>query len=271
MSPVFGQTLRSERRSLLGWVIGVIALGLVTTGSWPAVRESSDELGQLLENLPEGMTAFFGEGFTSFSAEAIIGSRLFGTIGLVLFLAYAISRGARAIAGEEGDGTLELLVTQPLSRRLIASDKVLAVWLSLAVLVILQQVVLLLMLQVVDLAIPLANVVGASLGLYLLAVLFGMLAFAVGAATGNRGLAVGGAGGLAAGLFLLSGLGGLVSGLETIASYSPFARYDGIAVLSQGLDLGATVAVGLIALALVAVGVTAFDRRDSTGRLATWP
>lgn len=262
MTPVLGQTLRSERRSLLGWIIGVIALGVVTTGSWPAVRQSTDELGQMLENLPDSLTAFFGEGFTSFSAEAIIGSRLFGTIGLVLFLGYAISRGARAIAGEEGDGTLELLVVQPLSRRAIAGDKVVAVWLALAGLVLLQQLLLLVMLTVVDLALPLSGVVGASVGLYLLAAMFGMLAFAVGAATGNRALAVGVSGALAAGLFLLSGLGALVPALEGIARYSPFARYDGTTVLGQGLDVAAAVWFGAVAILLVALGVAAFDRRD---------
>ncbi len=262
MTPVLGQTLRSERRSILGWMIGVIALGMVTTGSWPAVRQSTDELGHMLENLPDSLTAFFGEGFTSFSAESIIGSRLFGSIGLVLFLGYAISRGARAIAGEEGEGTLELLVVQPLSRRAIAVDKVVAAWLSLAGLVLLQMLVLLVMLVVVDLTLPLSGVVGASVGLYLLAVMFGMLAFAVGAATGNRTLAVGVSGSLAAGLFLLNGLGALVPALEGIARFSPFSRYDGTTVLGQGLDVGAAGYFGAVAVLLVVVGIVAFDRRD---------
>ncbi|HUG84808.1 MAG TPA: ABC transporter permease subunit, partial [Euzebya sp.] len=134
MSAVLWRTLRSERRSALGWVVGVIALGLITTGSWPAVKDSTDELEQVIGNLPPAVSAFFGDGIATFSAAAIIGSRLFGTIGLVLFIGFAISRGARAIAGEEGDGTLELLVVQPLSRRAIAVDKVVATWVSLAVL-----------------------------------------------------------------------------------------------------------------------------------------
>ncbi|HUG86805.1 MAG TPA: ABC transporter permease subunit, partial [Euzebya sp.] len=175
---------------------------------------------------------------------------------------FAISRGARAIAGEEGDGTLELLVVQPLSRRAIAVDKVVATWVSLAVLVLLQMVLLLVMLQAVGLDFALGDVVAASLGLYLLAAMFGMLAFAVGAATGGRALAVGVAAAVAAGLFVLSGLGALVPALETMADYSPFARFDGTVVLDQGLDVATAVAFGLIAVLLVAVGVVAFDRRD---------
>jgi ABC-2 type transport system permease protein len=264
MTPVLGRTLRDERRPMIGWAIGIAALGLVTTGSWPAMAGSTDELGAVLENLPPAMSAFFGDGFTSFSAAAVIGSRLFGTIGLALFIGFAISRGADAIAGEEADGTLELLVTQPLSRAAIAVDKVIAAWLALAGLVVLQQVLLLGMLPAVGLSFAPSRVMGASLGLYLLALLFGMLAFAVGAATGNRRAAVAVSASLAAGAFLLAGLGSLVPAFETAAAYSPFARFDGTVVLEQGLDVVAAAWHAGMAVLLTALGIVAFDRRDLT-------
>lgn len=262
MTAVLRRALRTERRSLLGWVLGVAALVLVTAGSWPAVADSTDDLAQVLEDLPPALSAFFGEGIASFSAAAVVGSRLFGTIGLALFLGYAISRGARAIAGEEGEGTLELLVTQPLSRTSIAVAKVVATWLVLAGLVVLQQVLLLALVPVVGLDFGLAEVVAASAGLYLLAVLFGMLAFAVGSATGNRPLAVAVAAGSAAALFLLAGFGALVPWLADVAAYSPFARYDGTVVLAEGIDVGALGVFTVLAVVLVAIGIAAFDRRD---------
>lgn len=137
----------------------------------------------------------------------MVGSRLFGSIGLVLFTGYAISRGAQALAGEEGEGTLELLVTQPISRTRIATAKLVATWLGLAALVLVQQAALLAVSPGVGLDFGIGLVAAASLGLYLLAAVFGMLAYATGAVTGSRGTAVAVAGAAAAGLFLLAGLG----------------------------------------------------------------
>ena len=264
MSAVLTRTLSRERRPLAGWLIGVGILGLVTTGSWPSVEGSSAELGQVLEDLPDAFSAFFGEGIADFSAAGIVGSRLFGTIGLALFIGFAVSRGARAIAGEEQDGTLELLVTQPVSRARVAIDKVVAALLALALLVAAQMLLLLVMMPLVGLGFPLIDVVGASVGLYLLSAMFGALAFAVGAATGNRSLAVAAGAGTAAGLFLLSGLGGLVDAIRPIADLSPFALYDGTQVLAEGVDPAPLVAFAGVAAALIAAGVLAFDRRDLT-------
>lgn len=259
---ILRRTLWAERRALVGWILGLVLLVVITAGSWPAIEGSSGELEQLLGDLPPPLTALFGEGITSFSAAAVVGSRLFGSIGLLLVVGYAVSRGARAIAGEETDGTMELLVTQPVSRTRIATEKLLATWLALAGLVLVLQVVLLALQPAVGLGFAVSTVVQAATGLYLLAALFGMLAFAVGAATGVRATAVAVAGGVAVGLFLLAGLGQLVPALEGVAGWSPFSRYDGSVVLVRGIDASAVLLFGVVAVGMAAVGVVAFERRD---------
>ncbi|WP_108664618.1 ABC transporter permease subunit [Euzebya rosea] len=262
MTPVLGRTLARERRPILGWVVGVALITLITVASWPGIAESSADFEEILANLPAALTAFFGEGIASFSAAAIVGSRLYGTIGMALFIGYAVSRGARGIAGEEGDGTLELLVTLPVSRTAVAVDKVVAMLLGLSGLVVLELVMLLVAMPLVDLDFAVGNVLAASVGVYLLSALFGGLAFAVGAATGSRGAAVGIAGGLAGGLFLLTGFASLVDWLEPLSAISPFSAYDGTVVLSEGLGAGTPLVFAALVVLLVAVGVAAFDRRD---------
>ena len=262
MTPVLRRTLTRELRSIIGWAVGVGLIALVTLASWPAIGESAEDFSEVLDNLPEAITAFFGEGIADFSAAGIVGSRLYGTIGLGLFVAYAVSRGARGIAGEEGDGTLELLVTQPLSRRAIAVDKLIAMLVGLAGLVLLELVLLLVALPLVDLSFPAGNIAGATVGLYLLSALFGSLAFAVGAGTGRRGLAVGVGGGLAGGAFLLAGFGSLVEGLAPIADLSPFAVYDGTTVLAEGVGAGPLLAFLAGAVLFAVAGIAAFERRD---------
>lgn len=262
MTAVLHRTLLRERRPIIGWAIGVIAIAVITLASWPAIGESSDDFSDILDQMPEAITAFFGDGIADFSAAGIVGTRLYGTIGLALFVSYAISRGARAIAGEEGDGTLEMLVVQPISRREIAIDKAAAMLIGLAALVLLELVILVIAMPIVDLSFPASRVAAATVGLYLLSAMFGGLAFAVGAATGRRGAAVGVAGGTAGGLFLLAGLGALVEAIEPVADLSPFAVYDGSSVLARGIGPLPLVVFAFLTLVVIAAGVFTFDRRD---------
>ncbi len=262
MTPVLRRTLQTERRALAGWLAGIGLLVVVTAGSWPAVKDSSAQLETVLADLPPAFSAFLGDGIATFSAAGVVGSRLFGTVGLAAFISFAVSRGARAIAGEEQDGTLELLVTQPLSRTHLATDKLTATFLSLALLVTAQMVLLLVAMPVVGLDFAVWHVVGASVGLYLLSAMFGMLAFAVGAATGNRSLAVGVGAGTAGGLFLLGGLGALVEAFKTVADLSPFRHFDGTTVLADGVAWVPVVGFGVVAVVLAVVGVARFDGRD---------
>ncbi|MGI9017661.1 MAG: ABC transporter permease subunit [Euzebya sp.] len=262
MTVILRRTLATERRSMVGWVLGLALLGVITAGTWPAVRDAGEEFSAALQNLPQALTAFLGEGLTDFSAAGLVGSRQFGSIGMAVMIGFAISRGARAVAGEEGNGTLELLVTQPLSRAAVAVAKVLSTLLALALLVLAQMGLLLAMMPVVGLDFAVADVIGASAGLYCLAGMFGMVSFAVGAATGNRGSAVGVAAGLAAALFVLSGLGVLVEGLAPVADLSPFHLYDGSTVLADGVNVTAVSVFAALAVALVVGGILAFERRD---------
>lgn len=262
MTVVLSRTLLRERRPIIGWAVGVALIALITLASWPAIGDSADDFSEMMDELPEAITAFFGEGIADFSAAGIVGSRLYGTIGLALFVSYAISRGARAIAGEEGDGTLELLVVQPISRRAIAIDKVVAMLVGLAGLVLLELVILVIAMPLVDLSFGAGEIAGATIGLYLLSAMFGALAFAVGASTGRRVAAVGVAGGTAGGLFLLAGFGALVDSLEPVADLSPFAIYDGTRVLLEGFGIGPMLAFAAVAFVCIVVGVAFFERRD---------
>lgn len=262
MSPVLRRTLAVERRPILGWAVATLLIVLVTAGSWPGIADAGAEVEQILENLPDALTAFFGDSIGSFSAASVVGSRLFGTIGMALMIGYAVSRGARNLAGEEAAGTLEVVITQPISRTAVAVDKVGAMLVCLAGLVALEVVALLVMMPLVGLDLAVGRVLAAATGLYLLAAMFGCIAFAVGAATGRRTAAVAVGGGGAGALFLLTGLGALVEGLEAVARISPFTHYDGAAVLAGGLSPLPPLVFALVGLAAVLAGTVAFRRRD---------
>ncbi len=96
----------------------------------------------------------------------------------------------------------------------------------------------------------------------LLGILFGSVAFAVGAATGRPGLSAGVA--AVAGLvaWLVDAFAPLIDGLDAYQRLSPMYWYTGTEPLATGLDPLYTLLMAGSAVILFALGAFAFNRRD---------
>jgi ABC-2 type transport system permease protein len=91
------------------------------------------------------------------------------------------------------------------------------------------------------------------------------VALALGAGTGRRALASGVAAGVGVFGWLINGFAPLVSALDWLRYLSPFYYYAGHDPLTQGIDAGDLAVLGVVAVALAAVGMLAFERRDLRG------
>ena len=95
---VWTKTLWDNRRSLLGWAVGLIGVTLVYGAFYPYMAEPG--YADLLDTLPQGLIEAMGwEDFTS--AEGYMGAAVFGVLGQVLTVVMAVGLGARMIAGDE--------------------------------------------------------------------------------------------------------------------------------------------------------------------------
>src|SRR6185295_8996163 len=83
---------------------------------------------RVVEHLPASMRALIGSqvSIPLSSAPGYLQARLFSTTFPILLLVYAIGLGARAIGGAEEDGTLQLVVTAPVTRRRVACERLAA-------------------------------------------------------------------------------------------------------------------------------------------------
>lgn len=149
---VFLKTLWDQRWSLPWWTIGLVALAVITLLFYPFVRDTP-LLDELTEWMPEVLLRAF-------------------VVPLVL-LAYAIVEGTGAIAGEEERGTLDLLLSNPLTRRRVVVEKfaalmgttlvlAMALWLGMAIGV-----------AIVEMEISLGCVAEANLSVRFLGMTFG--------------------------------------------------------------------------------------------------
>lgn len=261
MRSLFTKTLYDSRRSLLGWVLGLAATAAVVLVMYPVVRTGSYQ--QTLENSPEALLRAFGmsRDLDIAAGSGYLSAYLFGMMVPLLLLVFAISHGARLVAGEEDRGTLDLLAAMPVSRTRLLLVKAAALLVTLALLGVVLLVTVLIGAQLVDLPVHVPGLAAAVLSQVLLAALYGALAIGVGAATGRRGLAIGVATTVAAAAYLLRSLGPLADTTEGLQRLSPVYWAVGNDPMSNGLGAGLLVLVAITGL-VVAVCTGVFTRRD---------
>lgn len=261
---VFGKTLSDSLRSYHWWLLGLVSYIVLIVSVYPMVREEGEAFQELLASYPPALLAAFGldQGLSIASAEGFLSTYIFGWMVPLLFLIYAISFGARAIAGEEEAGTAELLLANPISRERFVLEKfatLALLLLGLAVTIFLGVIVGGL---IVDWEISLVHVAAACLSGAFLGLSFGGLAFAIGGATGRRPLTSGLAAAVAVAAYLVFTLGGLVDWLGDGVKLSPIWLYAGTETLREGLDWMKAGVLVLGSGVWLAVATTLFRRRD---------
>ena len=261
LSNVFLKSLRDQRKSLLFWGIGVGVLMLLTLLFYPSFSDMP-ELSDIFED-SDVLARVFAGGFTDLtSPEGYLNSQLFVLALPILFLIFAIAQGSGAIAGEEERGTLDLLLSNPLTRSRVALETfaamivailvlALAVWLGMAIGAI-----------AVDMDISFGRMAEATLSAALLGMAFGTLALAIGCVRGKRGLSIGVTSTFGVAAYFVNALAPMVEALEPFSKLSPFYYYISSDPLTNGLNFAHTaVLIGLV-IVLLAVALITVERRD---------
>ena len=261
LSTVWSRTLRDQRRALIWWALGLLATVLVTVAFWPTIQANAEQFTQFLENLPASLRDLFG--VNDFVTPAgYLQARLFSFLGPILMLVLAIGAGARAIAGEEESGTLDLLLTTPIRRRDVVVQKFVAMLIAVATIVAVTWVSLIALGPLFDLTVPADGLAAACLNLLLLALAFGTIALAIGSATGSKGLATGASSGVALLTYLLKSFAPSVDWLEPFRVLSPFYHYIDHDPLRQGVNAGDVVVLAAVTVVALVVALVTFERRD---------
>ena len=178
---VWLKSLRDQRKALLGWGAGMVALALVYGAFFPSIRDNAAQLNSYVKNLPEALRNVIGnESFTS--PAGYLRGEVFSTMGPLLLLVFTIGAGSRAVAGEEEAGTLDVLLSTPLSRRSAVVQKFAAVLTSTLALALVLFIALWAAGPAFDMRVPVSNLAAACLQTALLALSFGAIALAVGCA-----------------------------------------------------------------------------------------
>ncbi|MEH7504515.1 ABC transporter permease subunit [Neobacillus drentensis] len=142
---IFLKELKSYRKSLIFWSIGVFLMVASGMAKYEAYSSSGQSINDLMADLPKSMKAVMGFGVVDLSKISGYYSLLYIYL-LLMATIHAAMLGASIIAKEERDKTAEFLFVKPVSRNTIITAKLLAgftnivifnlvTWVSLIILV----------------------------------------------------------------------------------------------------------------------------------------
>ena len=245
-----------------GLVVAVAALltymGLLIP---PLYNLLPDAFTTAIADLPEALVAMIG-GVDMSTPTGFLQGETFSLVVPIAFVAVLAMIGSRALAGEERDHTMGLLMASPISRTRILLHKTAALVVHGLLLGVVTYVSNLAGVLLAGLDVDLVNLAAITVLGTLLGLVFGAVALALSAATGNVQLAVYAAAGLALVSYFVETFFPLSATFEPWAALSPFHYYLGSDPLANGMAWGdAGVLVALVAV-LVAVAIPLFDRRD---------
>ena len=246
----------------LGWVIAVVSVSLLLLMGMSTYREIDLSV---YTSLPEAFRSLIGIG-DDVDVGGLAINVMFGTWGAVVLAALALAMGSSAIAGEERDGTMDILLANPKSRTHVLISKIgsmvlLVALATVAVWIPVHPIAALLGVQIGGL-----DVEALTIHLFANNVFYGMLAMAIGAMTGDKGKAAG----VTTAIMVLSFFGvgflPLVDGGDTVAKVLPWYYFDGGDPVQNGIAWGhLALLVGGSVLLFVAA-ILGFNRRDLKGQ-----
>ena len=258
--PVLRWVVRTHLRTWLGWGVVLAAVSALYISFWPAMGDNQ-EMQALVDGMPEALVTAMGYDAIG-SPAGYLESTVYALLAPILLVVFAVGLGAQLIAGDEEAGLLELDSAGAVSRWRLLGEAALALVLVTAALAAVVGLVSIAVANLVGMDVRTGAVAGATVGLWLLVLALGNVSFAVGAATGRRGLAVAVGSGVAVAAYVTNALAPLLEDGEWVARLSPFHWYLGNDPLNEGLGLPGAAALLALALGSVLLAAVVYDRRD---------
>ncbi len=258
---VFAKSVWDRKRTILWWAIGASALISWVSFTYPIMRDSEAML-QFIEDFPPEMLAVFGiDPATYLTGAGFLQAQFYTMFGPLMIIGLAISLAVGATASEEKNGTMDMLLSAPISRTSVMIQKAGVVEVLVAIVVAALTAVLLIFNVALDMGLAIENVLAANVSLWMLGLVFGGVTLVAGAFTGKPSTATGVGVLLAILSWFANAFVALFSWLEIPSKVSPFTWYLEGPPLLNGWNTGLLwLIIATVMLAIAAILI--FNRRD---------
>lgn len=246
----------------LAWAIAALSVALFMLFGMSAYREIDLSV---YTSMPEAFRSLIG-----ISDDIDVGGLainvMLSTWGALTLAGVGLAMGSSAIAGEERDGTMDILLANPKSRTYVLLSKTGALVMSVALATVALWIPVHPIAAVLGVQIAGLDVEALILHLFANSLFFGMLALAIGAITGNKGTATGATTAILVLSFFGVGFLPLIQGGETVSKLLPWYYFDGSDPVNNGAAWGHLALLGGGSLLLLLAAVIGFNRRDLKGQ-----
>jgi ABC-2 type transport system permease protein len=215
--------------------------------------------------LPDAVKALMG-GADYTSPRGFIGAEIFSWAPAVLAV-FGIMAGTSLIAGEETNGTLDLLLAQPIDRTTLMLAKLAGVIAaSFAICALIFAGFLLSVPFVAEMNISYADLALATFNLALMMMFFAAFSAWAGAQLAGRGLATGLAVAVAVASFFVSYIADLVDAVQPLRFASVFHYNGGVTAITEGVGITGVAVLLALTVLFTVLGLRAFNARDLSSR-----
>ncbi|NDJ79168.1 MAG: ABC transporter permease subunit [Chloroflexi bacterium] len=267
MLPVLKKSLRDSRGLHLWLVIGLGAYTLLIMSFYPTIVEQSEEIDKLIDSMPDQFIAMFvGDDLTDISVSdpGIFLNGRFVIWTMLILGAVGINQAFSAVTNAERDGTLDFMLSLPVSRRSYLVGRMINTAITMLIVLTSSLLILLLAREIwpeFDIAVD--KLALAVYGMFLVVIVIAAVAYLLAAllpASRNFGGAM--AYLFMMGSYLVYSLSETVEGLDKVQPFLIFHYYNASRVVRDGAEVGNWLLLAALALVCFGVAWWAIDRKD---------
>ena len=254
-------TLSSLRGQIIGWGLGLAALGLLLVPFYDVFTEQQGDFMQMIENYPEEFLAFFGGDAAAIATpEGYLHMYGFSMLPVIVGI-FAVLAGSGLLAKDEEYGRLDLIVAHPVSRTVLFWGRVLAFLAATVGILVIGWLGFSVLLGGSSLSVSWLEMALPFLPLLAQATIYGAVALLLSQFLPSLRLAAAGAGILMVTSYFVTSMASLNESLAAVAQFLPYDYFQGGGAL-EGLDWASFLGLLAVSAVLAAVAWWRFERRD---------
>lgn len=254
--PIFKKVLFKKRGFTLWWFLGIAAMTCFTMLFFHSF--SSGVFDSSFKNLPEAVQKTVGNAESFKTVSGYISQQIFELRIPMLAIVLTIGLFHGLSVGLEQQGITETELTLPMDRKRLLIGRVLAGLAISTITICGASAGVLIGLLTIKESFSFTTLLTINLQCLLIALVFGLFGFMLGAITGKRSFSLGAASAFAFGCFLVNSMSTSVSAFKEIDKLLPFHYYT----TSGDFYLVNTIILLVYCLVPVVVAMVGFSRRD---------
>ncbi len=246
---LFLRELKRNRKTFIIWTSLILLYNILVISFFPVLTESK-AMNSLMKDM-KGTLDFFGMGFMDFSNVL----SLFGAYSFVYLSmmggVYAMILGSGILSREEGEKTIEFLMSKPIKRSSIVSSKLAAIFFNIVLLSILYTGTSIIMMTLLaKQSFNYGALMSLMLAAFLIFILFAALGIFLSTFISKPKSIVSISIGIVLGTYIIGGLSAITKEADFLKYFSPFKYMDTKYIMDNGRI---NYAYGGVFLAVIAV------------------